>query len=168
MIAERVSDLWALGLDSVGPSAGRSLSLYVRSHAQNVSTAVQYVSSHVPFSLWLHVIQRVQIRYMNKFATRNLHCMWEETEVVCVDAQRSCWISGFVVFCYIFFHQSYVTRLKCKLIMLIDVVLCDSGFKSTSVSVYVTQKWLADWLIENNPNKAKLHDWMGSTIIPPS
>ena len=36
------------------------------------------------------------------------------------------------------------------------------------VSVIVTQKWLADWLIENNPNKAKLHDWMGCAIIPPS
>ena len=29
------------------------------------------------------------------------------------------------------------------------------------------QKWLADWLIENNPNKAKLHDFMGYSIIPP-
>ena len=37
-----------------------------------------------------------------------------------------------------------------------------------SVGVSVLQKFLADWLIENNPNKAKLHDSMGYSIIPPS
>jgi len=36
-----------------------------------------------------------------------------------------------------------------------------------SVGVSVMQKWLADWLIENNPNKANLHDSMGYSIIPP-
>ena len=36
------------------------------------------------------------------------------------------------------------------------------------VCVHVAQQWLADWLIENNPNKAKLNDCMEEcSIIPP-
>ena len=36
------------------------------------------------------------------------------------------------------------------------------------VCVHVAQQWLADWLIENNPNKAKLNDCMEEcSVIPP-
>ena len=51
---------------------------------------------------------------------------------------------------------------KVTIIIIIIIITCKS-------TVFVcVQKWLADWLIENNPNKAKLHDYLGCTIIPPS